>query len=377
MTEYRDLFRKADQKQLMADYLMQQGASPIQMPQGAVTPEYGIGHGFTDIAQALLAKRAGKKADSAYSQADQARQRAMAQSLMGMQQNQMGPPQDPFVAAQGAIDAGADPGIVGMQLQSSDREPLVLIETANGPMYVRRSDAVGQAPPSAGTKPIDTGTYNPRDYTTESFANFLESEDPRDLVRFERLQKVDLGGGRTGLFDSETGNLLETIDEETFVENTRSAKSAAASGSAEGSAVTAAQVELEGLNRLDSQLQNMMSNPDFDASVGAVDNLTGRIGQLWGSEEGELGAQASRLMTELITQAASTWKGAISERELDLFINSAPSRSTSANGWRKWYQEEFLPRKRQIERTAGGQSFPIANQSENVTSSGVRWSFAD
>lgn len=107
----RNLYRKADRNQAMADYLMQQGMTPIQMPQGAVTPEYGIGHGLTDLAQAYMASRAGKKADKSYGQADEARQKAMAEALMGMSS-------DPFVGGQSAIDAGADPSLVGMKLQS-------------------------------------------------------------------------------------------------------------------------------------------------------------------------------------------------------------------------------------------------------------------
>lgn len=40
----------------------------------------------------------------------------------------------------------------------------------------------------------DIGKYNPRDYTSESFARFLESEDPTDLERFAAQKSVDIGG---------------------------------------------------------------------------------------------------------------------------------------------------------------------------------------
>lgn len=102
----RDLFRKADRRQLMADYLMGQVA-PIYMQHGQVASQYGIGHGLTDLAQALMAKRANRKADEAYSEAETARQQELAKALGGQ-----------FAGAQQAIDSGADPRLVGMQLQS-------------------------------------------------------------------------------------------------------------------------------------------------------------------------------------------------------------------------------------------------------------------
>lgn len=38
------------------------------------------------------------------------------------------------------------------------------------------------------------GSYNPRDYTTESWAQFLQSSDPSQLKRYESQRSVDIGG---------------------------------------------------------------------------------------------------------------------------------------------------------------------------------------
>lgn len=56
------------------------------------------------------------------------------------------------------------------------------------------------------------GTYNPRDYTTESWAKFVQSRDPNVLKRYESQRNVDIGGvphtfdpARGGYFQAQVG----------------------------------------------------------------------------------------------------------------------------------------------------------------------------
>lgn len=66
----------------------------------------------------------------------------------------------------------------------------------------------------------DIGTYNPRDYTVDSFAKFAQSQNPSDLVRHNPLKEIDLGGGRKGFYDSLSGRLVtESQGAESFNEN--------------------------------------------------------------------------------------------------------------------------------------------------------------
>ena len=50
------------------------------------------------------------------------------------------------------------------------------------------------------------GTYNPRDYTPESFAQFRESGDPSVLKRYYAMQPTEIGG--TTYFRDDQGNLF-------------------------------------------------------------------------------------------------------------------------------------------------------------------------
>jgi len=53
--------------------------------------------------------------------------------------------------------------------------------------------------------PFRLGTYNPRDYTTESWAEFLRTEDPSALVRYYPMRQQEIGGVTYNV--DERGNL--------------------------------------------------------------------------------------------------------------------------------------------------------------------------
>ena len=49
--------------------------------------------------------------------------------------------------------------------------------------------------PQSRAEGDNIGTYNPRDYTTESWARFLQTKDPSVLERYEPLKYLDVGTG--------------------------------------------------------------------------------------------------------------------------------------------------------------------------------------
>jgi hypothetical protein len=61
---------------------------------------------------------------------------------------------------------------------------------------------------------MDVGTYNPRDYTTESWAEFSQTKDPSKLKRYESQQIVKIGGVDY-LVDRSTGQRtpISSVDE--------------------------------------------------------------------------------------------------------------------------------------------------------------------
>jgi hypothetical protein len=52
----------------------------------------------------------------------------------------------------------------------------------------------------------DIGTYNPRDYTVDSFASFVESKDPSTLERYAPMKETEVGGVK--YFSDDEGNLF-------------------------------------------------------------------------------------------------------------------------------------------------------------------------
>lgn len=378
MADFRNLYNDAERKRLMADMLMQQAMTPQGPVQtGSVTPKYTAGHGLTQLAQALMARRADKKATSAFEGAEQARSKAMADALAGIggqrAEGQMGPPEGQTASLQNAIEAGADPMIIANVLQNQRLEQQRAADEAK--LADQRAYQEGlladkqgfdremlerriQADREKFRQTSSIGQVAPGQYTPESVQAFQESGDYSDLERYEPYTTVDLGGGRRGVLDRSSGQVIGAVaSREDFQQDVKDTKQAAAEGTAQGQAMTAAKERLGTVQNTASQLEAMMADPNFDASVGFIDQFTGRIGEKFGSEEGVLGGQVTRMANQLVTDAVSAWKGAISERELDFFKESVPGRGSSASTWRHWYQNEFLPRQRLVERVASGETF--------------------
>lgn len=226
------------------------------------------------------------------------------------------------------------------------------------------------------------GTYNPRDYTAESWAEFTQSGDPSKLKRYERVSTVDVGGIKYAI-DTATGENLGAVtglDEAT--NNTRALSSSQSVGTAQGTAIGDAQVQLASMNQTQSQFERLLNDPRFDSAVGMIDAPLGRLGEQFGTEAGVLGGEIERASNALVTQAVSNWKGAISERELDFFQRSVPQRGSSAATWRHWYENEYKPLKARVESLATGAAFepyngplsqaPIIPNSQQYTPQGPR-----
>lgn len=125
MARYQQLFSDAERQQALADTLSQramQSRGPQQT--GRQAPAMHVGEGFAQLGEALLARRAGKKASATTQAAEDARRKAQAAALAGMTSNGMpedgmGPPApvNPYANAQSALEAGVDPRVAQAYLQ--------------------------------------------------------------------------------------------------------------------------------------------------------------------------------------------------------------------------------------------------------------------
>lgn len=117
MAQYRQLFSDAQRQQAIADALAQKAIQPrTPVQQGRITPQMGFGEGLAQLGEALVARRAGKKASTTLTQAEEARRKAQADALSGLSrpQNYVERPevQSPYARAQTALEAEVDPNVV-------------------------------------------------------------------------------------------------------------------------------------------------------------------------------------------------------------------------------------------------------------------------
>lgn len=277
-----------------------------------------------------------------------------------------GNPANPFSSAPtsaGAAPVGAAPpiseiGSIMLQYGSPAQQQAVYSQMSAGDRFKQRLAAEETRYQQGKDNRNRIGQFNPRDYTTESFAEFEQTGNVGALERYERVRTVKGPDGINRRIDVSTGQMLGVVEDVGDVAaNKREINRAGAQGTAEGGAITAAQQQLAGLQTNEDQLTTLMADKNFGASVGKLDAVTGRFGEMFGSEQGVLGGEVQRVSNALVTQAVSSWKGAISERELQFFQDSVPGRGSSEATWRHWFENEYKPRKRLAERVASGEVF--------------------
>jgi hypothetical protein len=120
-----------------------------------------------------------------------------------------------------------------------------------------------------------------------------------------------------------------------------------------------------GLIAQDMEIQRIINNPNFDASVGWLDQITGKFGAQIGTDEGILMKDAEKVSNALTTAKVSVWKGAISNAELNFFKSSVPQVGDGPEVWRSWYVNQYIPFKEFISMRARGE-IELANSDLSV-----------
>jgi len=144
------------------------------------------------------------------------------------------------------------------------------------------------------------GTYNPRDYTVESFAEFRKTGDPAALERYTE-KTINVGGVQYAL-DPATNTYKETVTVEKVASN--KAKIAAAVKQAESSARSAGE-EFSAYNRAKAALPGLIEVTDKLHKLAdvATYTTTGKVFNVMAKELGfgaTKGATARASMTSLV-----------------------------------------------------------------------------
>lgn len=200
------------------------------------------------------------------------------------------------------------------------------------------------------------GDLTPGNYTPESLALFADDYQknmkPNYALLKESVNPMKAGGVIYGT--DANGKLVQMVDPNVVAGTAGQIAGAQAAGAATGKAQAEAAQSIGPMQDKENQLLRILGDPNFSGAVGPVDALWGKyIGEPMGTKSGVLGGEVERVANSLVSEAADKWKGAISEKELDMFKASVPGRGSSPETWDHWYQNEYLPRKQRVEASAG------------------------
>lgn len=130
----------------------------------------------------------------------------------------------------------------------------------------------------------DIGTYNPRDYTVESFTQFSRTGDPAVLKRYEPTRTIDIGGVRY-VEDPSTGTFRPiTIDGEEVTAETVAGTEATIEGAKTGARESAKQ-EVEQASP-EAMERRRLQEQEATRTLDIVDRLldSDKLGRISGAE---------------------------------------------------------------------------------------------
>jgi hypothetical protein len=212
------------------------------------------------------------------------------------------------------------------------RKPIVVAGPDGKPVYIDEQEAIGKSPYLNGGDKL--GNYQPGDYTPESWAEFVKTNNPVVLQRyvtprqeyspsFQNVERTKPDGStERGTFNTRTGEYawsgqVVPAGTKKRVEAQGAAEGEAAGGQA-GKAPAAASMDYV-LKRFDAVLPK--------TTQGGVGGISGRIGTITDFENAqEFDNLREQLSTELRTVYRIPGEGTLSDREQAQYGIQLPSR---------------------------------------------------
>lgn len=336
-TNYRQMFSDAQRQQALADSLMQRSMQPrIPQQTGRVAPQMGMGEGLAQLGEALLARRAGKKATTMSNDAETARRQAQSQALYRMsgQPNMVGQaaPTNPFGNAQDFLETGGDPSVAKSYLEQqapgSGKSPFGVVNPSDFTPESLRIFAQSQDYGDLVPRNNMFGRYNPRDYTTDSWAQFVESGDPSSLVRTAPSQfRPTAGGGVVALDPLNPANPQTVISDQAGTDAAAARAQAEAdakargeaSGKAEGAILSRA-TNAQGINDILDIADPLIDEATGSGSGAIRDKLAAFFGE---STEGDQAIGQLRVLQAAMMLAMPRMEGPQSDRDVILYQQAA------------------------------------------------------
>lgn len=206
---------------------------------------------------------------------------------------------------------GADPintRLDAERLASGDKEALQQIK-----MGAMIADPTLRAGYESFKKGSQTGRYNPRDYTVESFAEFTKTSDPSVLVRFEKEPRIFKIGDVPYRENKETGEIERLIETEEVAAEKATVAAGVERARAEVKDEVSKKISQQGQkNRIDQadRIYKDLSGADLDKIYGKGESLFTTFLPFARSQEGiDLLAKRDQMIGMLKLGARGELKG--------------------------------------------------------------------
>lgn len=190
------------------------------------------------------------------------------------------------------------------------------------------------------------------------------------LKASESYRLVESGAGGQEIVGTRSGvrRTLESDDE--AIAGAAEREAALSQARAEGAAAATYIAQAESGAVSEQMFLDLLNDPAFENAVGRWNNLGAALARMAGidTDQARLNAAAQRFANQGVVRIADSWKGAISEAELALFVQTVPQPDDPISVWRDWYRREFVPMQRLVEaQAAQGYQAPGADNAPRET----------
>lgn len=164
------------------------------------------------------------------------------------------------------------------------------------------------------------------------------------------LQLYDLGAmhdafksGSIRYTTNEQGEVVPTVGVPEVAQNQASIAAAETTATDRARRITRARETLEQMNVADNNLRFYLEYPGMEDVTGPISGHLSRLSQLGGGERGQLYRQFSILRQRLENDLRSSFKGDLSNKEIESLRRGLPSMQDNIEVWRRWYNTQYLP----------------------------------
>lgn len=241
---------------------------------------------------------------------------------------------------QQVAEFGGRPEMMTRDLEMLQQNPEAALQNIRGGYAALASEEEFNAVFGGSGSP-KIGTYNPRDYTSESFARFLETNDPSVLERYAAQRSVDIGGV-PHVFDPSVGGYrpasvvgaegaapvtAETVGqaEGEIAGAVEGARQAAKAGGPEAQrqqreAAAKAEQNIATFEGIMTQADELLANEDY---ISAMAGISGKVPAIPGTDRYDAQVAFNQFKDNLTLGNLDKMSGVLTDRDIQVLASAA------------------------------------------------------